>query len=351
MLSLSKEFKKEIKDILIIFLCWSAFNILCYQVSFVPSESMRPTLLVSDIVVVNKWIWGVRVPTEISLPFFRKTIPGTSIPCYIKLPFPHMRLPKFASMKKGEVVIFYTPTEKGAIGQRQPFVKRYIAGPGDKVKITKGRIWVNGKREAKFNSLGRKMCYFVTTKERVYRFFERAPYNIVPEDIKVVEGGYILFITAETAAKLQKLSIVTSIKEKRDQKIFCEMAGIVIPKKGMKIVINAKTCKQYGYIIRDHEGHSDVLIKGGKLFINGKKVIEYTFRFDYIFVIGDNFFHSWDSRFWGVVPMHHVMGKGSFILLGAKDGIKGGEEWWRGVWIIPLLRGFFTWKRSFRRVK
>ncbi|MEM9737827.1 MAG: signal peptidase I [Bacteroidota bacterium] len=348
---LSKELKREIRDIVLIILCWSAFNTFFFQVSFVPSGSMRSQLLVSDIVVVSKLRYGARIPRTLALPFLEKTLPWTKIPSYIPLPIPYWRLPGLGKMKRGDVVVFNTPTEpEYPIDHRQPFVKRIVGLWGDRVAIEKGKVWVNGKREEKFNHAGRKMRYFVETSQKVYSsFFKR--YDVVQQDVSVAPGGYLLSITADIAEKLQQSSVVVRIKELCDDQRCCAMQSIIVPKRGMTITIDAHTCEQYGKTIRLYEGHDDVVIKDGTLWINGEQIMEYTFRLNYLFVLGDNFFGSWDSRFWGFVPVDHVLGKAIFILLGGRDGLEGGEEWWRRIWLIPLIRGHFTWKRSFRKIR
>jgi signal peptidase I len=82
----------------------------------IPSGSMKNTLLIGDYILVNKFIYGVKVPfTQI-----------TAIP--VKEP------------KRGEIIVFKFPKDPS-----KDFIKRVVAVGGDTVQIKEKKVYVNGE--------------------------------------------------------------------------------------------------------------------------------------------------------------------------------------------------------------
>ena len=90
--------------------------------------------------------------------------------------------------------------------------------------------------------------------------------------------------------------------------------------------------------------------KGDKIFINGVETKTYTFKMDYFFMMGDNRQNSADSRYWGVVPEDHIVGKPVFVWMSIKDPAKNPVAGANGLLkslTLDSKKGRFRWERFF----
>lgn len=111
--SKTKEYIESIIIAIVIALFIRTFIICAYKI---PSRSMVPTLLVGDHILVNKFIYGVKIPLLRTI-----MIPG--------------REPK-----RGEIVVFIYPHDRS-----KDFIKRVIGVAGDKIEIRNKKIFINDK--------------------------------------------------------------------------------------------------------------------------------------------------------------------------------------------------------------
>ncbi len=95
----------------------------------IPTPSMEDTLLVGDFLFVNKFIYGMRTPDWIGIPF---TKIGFHVPYY--------RFPELTRPKRGDIIVFKYPKDPS-----KEYVKRVIGTPGDTVLIRNNKVYVNGK--------------------------------------------------------------------------------------------------------------------------------------------------------------------------------------------------------------
>jgi len=107
-----REYVESILIALVLALFVRTFIIQAFKI---PSGSMIPTLQIGDRILVNKFIYGA------------------------KLPFSDKHLPGFTDPKRGDIIVFEYPEDK-----KKDFIKRLIAFGGETVEIRDGDIYIDG---------------------------------------------------------------------------------------------------------------------------------------------------------------------------------------------------------------
>jgi len=110
-----KFIKEYLEPIVIAVLIALFIRTFIVQAFKIPSSSMEPTLLVGDYLLVNKFIYG------------------------IKIPFTDTKLLHFRNPKRGDIVVFIYPKDRS-----KDFIKRVIGTEGEKVEIVRNKIYING---------------------------------------------------------------------------------------------------------------------------------------------------------------------------------------------------------------
>lgn len=105
------EYTKAIVTALILALIIRTFIVQAFKI---PSGSMLPTLLIGDHILVNKFIYGT------------------------KIPFTDKRILQFTKPKRGDIIVFKYPEDPS-----RDFIKRVIAVEGDIVGGMNKKVVVN----------------------------------------------------------------------------------------------------------------------------------------------------------------------------------------------------------------
>ncbi len=113
--------KSELREwiealILAAFLAFCVIRPFIIQPFKIPTGSMRTTLQEGDLILVNKFIYGPRIP------------------------FTDYRLPGIRQPKRGDVIVFISPMDP-----KKNFIKRVVGLPGESVQIKKGTIYINAQ--------------------------------------------------------------------------------------------------------------------------------------------------------------------------------------------------------------
>ena len=124
-----KKYLKEARVLLLLIIIAFTVKSTLIEIYVVPTGSMENEILVGDLLIGNKFTYGMRTPNWIGIPYTRM---GFDIP--------YTRLPGFKSVKNGDVAMFEYPRDPF-----QKYVKRCIGIPSDTISIIDGEILVNSK--------------------------------------------------------------------------------------------------------------------------------------------------------------------------------------------------------------
>ena len=128
---------ETLKTIVYALLIAGVFRTLFFQPFWIPSGSMKDTLLIGDFLFVNKMAYGYSYAScpKIQIPRFGVNIDADDFCGFLK--DREMRI-LGSEPKRGDVVVFRHPITGS------DYIKRLIGLPGDKIQMQAGVLQING---------------------------------------------------------------------------------------------------------------------------------------------------------------------------------------------------------------
>ena len=251
---------------MLLFICvlsviWWFLQIAYFATFRIPTDSMQPTLLPGDNILVNKSIMGARI-FDIWEAAEEKEVEIH-------------RLPGFGKVKRNDVLVFHFPYphSKDSLSMHllKYYVKRCIALPGDTMGIKYGHYYVKGLNEPLGN---------VEAQERIALLDKEDARGIVMD---------------------------TYPWDKYINWTIQDFGPLHVPARGQMVAMDSTAVKLYGKLI-EWEQKKPLTWEGNRVCLGDSLIQEYCFRENYYFMGGDNMENSKDSRYWGLLPEPYIVG-------------------------------------------
>lgn len=261
-------------SIVVLALFLRVFAVASFHVS---TSSMEPTIMPGDYILVNQLVLGARYFKEV-----KGSDDGESV-----VP---KRVPGFRKVRRNDILVFNLPhLETQDMDVSVHYIKRCVAIPGDTFFIRNGYFRVKGFSD-----------------------------NLGNVDVQ------------KRFSKLERTSLgwgalAYPYDSLRGWTIW-DLGPFYIPAKGDTINISAQNYSLYRDAIM-YETRKDVWYKSDTIWLGAKPIDRYVFQHDYFFMAGDNVFDSGDSRYWGLLPDDHIIGKA--VMIWKSKDIRTGKYYWK----------------------
>ena len=251
---------------MLLFICvlsviWWFLQIAYFATFRIPTDSMQPTLLPGDNILVNKSIMGARI-FDIWEAAEEKEVEIH-------------RMPGFGKVKRNDVLVFHYPyphkNDSLSMHLLKYYVKRCIALPGDTMGIRQGHYYIKGLDDQIGNVDAQKRIARLKADEAMGIVMEAYPWD-----------KYINWTIQD-------------------------FGPLHVPARGQTVAMDSTAVKLYRKLI-EWEQKKPMTRNGNKVYLGDSLIQEYCFRENYYFMGGDNMENSKDSRYWGLLPEPYIVG-------------------------------------------
>lgn len=236
-------------------------RLFTFAVFTIPSNSMAPTIISGDKIIVNKLLFGARIQNIFEAGAEKKTV----------------RVKGLRKISYNDILVFNFPHKHNwdtiEMDLNRYYVKRCIGLPGDTVEIKNGCYKSSGAAEL-LGMLSSQKEVSKTSEETLKRsghIYRTFPYDTVHK---------------------------WNIKN---------FGPLYIPKKGDTVRITSENFAIYRKLVQ-RETKGALSLKNNVVYLNSKKLTHHVFDSNYYFLVGDNSFDSQDSRYWGFLPEYCIVG-------------------------------------------
>lgn len=245
-----------------LYLIWLLLRVFLFDQFVIPSDSMRPTLVPGDRVIVDKTVIGARIYSD-----FNFNPKGGELKSW--------RTKGKRHLQHNDIVVFNFPHHDWKMNFviNNVFCKRCIALPGDTIWSVDGYYMNNNYK----GELG---------IEKEQRRFRQTPDSVLPKEILNTfpfdaHFGYTIR----------------------------NLPHIYIPRKGDVIRLTPEVGTYYR-IVLEWELQKRITCdwEKGMVYAGNEPLYRHVFLHDYYFMAGDNVLDSNDSRYFGLVPEEYIIG-------------------------------------------
>ena len=260
----------------------------------VPTSSMEKTILTGDFMLVNKFVYGMRTPDWVGIPW-------TDVGFFM----PWFRFPSIQEPEPGDVVVFRYPVEPTL-----DYIKRCVAKSGQSLEVRDKEIYTDNNlfphtpglqftgSEIYEKNTGR--YNFQTFSDQYYGSSDNFGPLLIPapgDTFHFTDSNRAKWYERFQVILYEKNEITCTFRNKKVQLTYLEPG-------------NSDTdvnMEQWKHLIKK--------VPVENFAINGESLKNYiyTVEQDTYFMMGDNRDNSSDGRQWGLVPRNNVVGKAAVI--------------------------------------